>query len=95
MALVRDRLDRVSHITTPLAGKAVERFGTQPTFWGALAIAGAGLPLVLLPSLPAVMAGLALIGVGTFFAQATATGFVGRAATASLTGNSSSRWRRA
>ena len=68
-------------ITTPLAGKAVERFGTQTTFWGALAIAGAGLPLVLLPSLPAVMAGLALIGVGTFFAQATATGFVGRAAT--------------
>lgn len=68
-------------VTTPLAGKAVERFGTRPTFWGALAVAGAGLPLVLLPSLPAVMAGLALIGVGTFFAQATATGFVGRTAT--------------
>jgi MFS family permease len=40
-----------------------------------------GLPLVLMPQLPAVMLGLALIGVGTFFAQATATGFVGRAAT--------------
>ena len=26
------------------------------------------------------MAGLALVGIGTFFAQATATGFVGRAA---------------
>jgi len=37
--------------------------------------------LLLLPHLPAVLAGLALIGVGTFFAQATATGFVGRAAT--------------
>ena len=68
-------------VTTPLAGKAVERLGTRPTFWDALAVAGTGLPLVLLPSLPAVMAGLALIGVGTFFAQATATGFVGRAAT--------------
>ena len=68
-------------ITTPLAGKAVERFGTQPTFWGALAVAGSGLPLLLLPSLSAVMAGLALVGMGTFFAQATATGFVGRAAT--------------
>jgi len=67
--------------TTPLAGKAAALLGTRPTFWGALAVAGAGLPLVLLPYLPAVMLGLALIGMGTFFAQATATGFVGRAAT--------------
>jgi predicted MFS family arabinose efflux permease len=37
--------------------------------------------LLLLPHLPAVLVGLALVGVGTFFAQATATGFVGRAAT--------------
>src|SRR6266404_2224232 len=70
-----------SIFTTPLAGRAVERFGTRPTFWGALALAGAGLPLLLLPHLVAVMAGLTLVGVGTFFAQATATGFVGRAAT--------------
>jgi len=32
-------------------------------------------------SFAALLLGLALIGVGTFFAQATATGFVGRAAT--------------
>ena len=70
-----------SIFTTPLAGRAVQRFGARPTFWGALAVAGAGLPLTLLPSLPAVIAGLALVGVGTFFAQATATGFVGHAAT--------------
>ena len=70
-----------SVITTPLAGRAVQRFGTRPTFWGALAIAGAGLPLLLLPNLPAVIVGMALVGVGTFFAQATATGFVSRAAT--------------
>jgi MFS transporter, YNFM family, putative membrane transport protein len=68
-------------VTTPMAGLAVSRYGTQATFWGALAVAGAGLPLLLLPSLPAVLAGLALVGVGTFFAQATATGFVGKAAT--------------
>jgi MFS transporter, YNFM family, putative membrane transport protein len=49
---------------------------------GALAVAGVGLPLPLLPSLTAVLAGLALVGVGTFFAQAAATGFIGRAATA-------------
>lgn len=71
-----------SIITTPAAGRIVRRLGTRPTFWGALVVAGAGLPLLLLPSLPAVLVGLALVGVGTFFAQATATGFVGRAATA-------------
>jgi predicted MFS family arabinose efflux permease len=70
-----------SVVTTPLAGRAAQRFGTRPTFWGALAVAGAGLPLLLLPSLPAVLAGMALVAVGTFFAQATATGFVSRAAT--------------
>ena len=69
-----------SIVTTPLAGRAVQRFGTQFTMWGALAVAGLGLPLLLLPALPAVLAGLMLVAIGTFFAQATATGFVGRAA---------------
>jgi len=71
-----------SIITTPFAGVAVERFGTRPTFWIALALAALGLPVLLVPNLPAVIIGLMLIGVGTFFAQAAATGFVGRAATA-------------
>jgi predicted MFS family arabinose efflux permease len=66
--------------TTPLAGRAVARFGTRPTFWGAIATAAIGLPLIVLPHLPAVMLGLALVAGGTFFAQATATGFVGRTA---------------
>jgi predicted MFS family arabinose efflux permease len=70
-----------SIFTTPLAGRAVERFGTRRTLLGALALAGAALPLLLLHWLPAVLAGLAMIGVGTFFAQATTTGFIGRAAT--------------
>ena len=70
-----------SILTTPLAGRAVQRLGTRPTFWLSLAVAGAGLPLLLLPSLPAVLAGLMLVGIGTFLAQAAATGFVGRAAT--------------
>ena len=67
--------------TTPLAGLAVQRLGVRPAFWGALAAAAAGLPLLLAPNLPLVMLGLALVGLGTFFAQATTTGFVGRAAT--------------
>ena len=69
-----------SLVTTPLAGRAVRRFGTRVTFVGALAVAGVGLPLLLTMNLPAIVGGLALVGAGTFFAQATATGFVGRAA---------------
>jgi YNFM family putative membrane transporter len=71
-----------SIVTTPLAGRAVARWGTRPTMWGALLLAIAGLPLLLASAVAAVATGLALVGVGTFFAQAVATGFVGRAATA-------------
>jgi len=67
--------------TTPLAGRAVKRFGTRPTFWAAPLVAALGLPLLILPDLSAVLVGMMLVGVGTFFAQACATGFVGRAAT--------------
>ena len=70
-----------SIVTTPLAGRAVARLGTRPTMWGSLAVAALGLPLLLTSNLPAVLTGMVLVGVGTFFAQATATGFVGRAAT--------------
>jgi MFS transporter, YNFM family, putative membrane transport protein len=70
-----------SIVTTPLAGIAVARVGPRPTIWGSLAVAGIGLPLLLASYLSAVVIGLALVGVGTFFAQAVATGFVGRAAT--------------
>ncbi len=68
-------------ITTPLAGRGVARFGATRSFRIALALAGIGLPLLVLPHLAAVIVGLALVGVGTFYAQATATGFVGRSAT--------------
>jgi len=68
-------------LTTPLAGRAAHRFGTRKTVGGALLLAAMGLPLLLLPNLVAVLIGLTLIGVGTFFAQAAATGFIGRAAT--------------
>jgi predicted MFS family arabinose efflux permease len=70
-----------SIITTPLAGRSVEKFGTRATIWGSLALAVIGLPMLLAANLPVVLAGMVLVAVGTFFAQATATGFVGRAAT--------------
>jgi predicted MFS family arabinose efflux permease len=70
-----------SIVTTPLAGAMTRDFGTRRTLWASLALAGIGLPLLLAPYLGTVVFGLALVGIGTFFAQATATGFVGRAAT--------------
>lgn len=69
-----------SIMTTPLAGRAARLFGTRRVFFLSLAAAGAGLPLLLAPDLGALLAGLALVGAGTFFAQAVATGFVGRMA---------------
>jgi predicted MFS family arabinose efflux permease len=68
-------------VTTPLAGSIARRLGTRPTFWLALGAALLGLPLLLTPSLAAVLLGLALVGAGTFFAQASATGFISRIAT--------------
>jgi predicted MFS family arabinose efflux permease len=70
-----------SIVTTPLAGQAVRRLGTRPAAWAALAVAIAGLPLLLTNRLAAVLGGLVLVAIGPFLAQAIATGFVGRAAT--------------
>lgn len=70
-----------SVVTTLLAGQVVSRLGTRPTIWGSLVIAGLGLPLMLAPNLGEVLTGMVLVGVGTFFAQAAATGFVGQTAT--------------
>ena len=69
-----------SVVTTLMAGTAVKRFGTRAAIRGALAVAALGLPLLLSSHLGAVLSGMVLVGVGTFFAQAAATGFVGRAA---------------
>jgi len=71
-----------SIITTPLASAVVRRFDTRLALLVALGVALAALPLLLLPSLPAILCGLVIIAVGTFFAQAVTTGFVGRAASA-------------
>src|SRR5215813_2275998 len=59
-----------SIVTTLLAGSAVARFGTRPAISGALALAALGLPLLLSAHPAAVLSGMVLVGVGTFFAQA-------------------------
>jgi predicted MFS family arabinose efflux permease len=69
-----------SMVTTPLAGRVTDKFGPGFTVPASLALALAGLALMLLPSLLSIIAGMTLVGVGTFFAQAVATGHVGRIA---------------
>ncbi len=71
-----------SVFTTPLAGSLARRIGARPGLWGSLALAGAGLPLLVAVKLWAVLAGMVLVAVGTFAAQAIATGYVARAAEA-------------
>ena len=71
-----------SIVTTPAAGRIVRRLGTQKVMRTGLILALLGLPLLLIHSLAPILSGLVLVGVGTFLAQATATGFVSRAATA-------------
>jgi MFS transporter, YNFM family, putative membrane transport protein len=70
-----------SVFTTPFAGYLVRCIGVRPAFLSGILVALAGLPLLLLHHLEPILAGLVLVGAGTFFAQAVATGFVGRAAT--------------
>ena len=69
-----------SMVTTPLAGSVTRRVGPGAATAASLAVALGGLALMLVPELLAIIAGLALVGVGTFFAQAVATGHVGRIA---------------
>jgi YNFM family putative membrane transporter len=69
-----------SMVTTPMAGAVVARTGASFALCASLLLAIAGLGMLLLPSLPLIVGGLALVGLGTFFAQAVATGHVGRAA---------------
>ncbi|MBV1705931.1 MAG: MFS transporter [Hyphomicrobiales bacterium] len=69
-----------SILTTTYAGALVARLGPRGAEWSALATAIVGVALTLEGSIFATMIGLALVGVGTFLAQAVATGFVGRAA---------------
>lgn len=67
-------------ILTPMAGRAVERVGARRALWAGLGSAAVGLPLLATGALPAILAGMVLVGSGTFFAQAVATGFVSRVA---------------
>ena len=69
-----------SIVTTPLAGRLATRSGPGAAARAGLVLATAGAAALLVPKVGWVLAGLALVGVGTFLAHAVTTGFVGRAA---------------
>ena len=69
-----------SILTTPLAGAVAGKLGTRNALLGGLGAAALGLPLLLSPRLSLVLSGMVLVAVGTFFAQALATGYISHAA---------------
>jgi YNFM family putative membrane transporter len=69
-----------SLLTTPLAAAFARRFGTLRGLQVGLLIAATGLPLLVSNVLAGALAGMALIAVGTFMAQAIATAFIGQTA---------------
>ncbi|MBK0399486.1 MFS transporter [Limibaculum sp. M0105] len=68
-------------VTTPSAAGAVRRFGVRRIVQASMLTCLASLPLLVVPNLFVVLAGLAAIGIGTFIAQAATTSFVSHAAT--------------
>jgi len=69
-----------SMLTTSLAGRVAARLGPSIGIGATLALAILGLLLLLASSLPVVLSGMALVAIGTFLAQAIATGHVSRTA---------------
>ena len=69
-----------SIFTTAQAGSLAARIGLRQAVWFGLGLAVVGVALMALNWLWAALLGMALVAVGTFLAQALATGFVSRAA---------------
>ena len=69
-----------SIVTTAFGGAAAARWGHRAVAQAGLALAILGVALAAVPDLRLVLAGLAIVGVGTFLAQAVVTGYVARTA---------------
>ncbi len=70
-----------SIVTTLIAGAIGQRIGTRRALLAGFGVAVLGLPLLLSANLSVVLAGMVLVAIGTFFAQALATTHVSRTAT--------------
>jgi len=71
----------VGAIVTPLSGAWVDRYGHRAGLTSAMTIGATGALMTLLPSLPFIVAGLALCATGVFIAQATSSGYIGAVTT--------------
>jgi predicted MFS family arabinose efflux permease len=69
-----------SIFVTPLAGRAALWLGARNAHFAGLVVAGGGLWMLAGRTLAIVLGGMTLVGLGTFFAQATTTGQVSRMA---------------
>ena len=67
----------VGAVVTPFAGRWNDLYGHRTGIALAMAVGGAGALLTLVPSLPAIVAGLALCATGVFTAQATTSSYIG------------------
>ena len=67
-------------VMTPLAGRVANRLGARTALWLGLGLAAAGVPLLASGTLVPMLAGMTMVGAGTFWAQAVTTGFVSRVA---------------
>ncbi len=64
-------------VSTPLGGRLIDRFGNRMASLGALVASVAGLLITLIPSVPAIIAGLALMSSGVFVMQTSSQGYLG------------------
>ena len=67
----------VGVVVTPVAGRAIDRYGHRSALSAAIALSTAGVALTLIPQLWIVAAGLAVCCTGVFIAQASSSAFVG------------------
>jgi predicted MFS family arabinose efflux permease len=67
----------VGAVVTPFAGHWNDIYGHRTGIALAMAIGGAGALLTLVPSLPAIVIGLAMCATGVFTAQATTSSYIG------------------
>jgi MFS transporter, YNFM family, putative membrane transport protein len=64
-------------VASPLAGRLIDRVGHRAALLLALAVSMAGVLLTLLPSLAAIVAGLACMAIGVFASQAASQAYIG------------------
>jgi MFS transporter, YNFM family, putative membrane transport protein len=67
-------------VVTPIGGRYIDRYGHRNALRVAISAMAAGLALTLVPSLPVVIAGLAICSSGAFVCQSAAASYMGLAA---------------